>query len=409
MMRQQLLIFTNTFPYGSGEPFFEGELNALAREFDRILLQPLQGSGEIRTLPSNVDLLKPLKSKARSWEFVVSNLSAGDAMSSIGEFARRYHGGNPVATASVIAKHAALKSALERSPGVKAAITDPAQFVAYSYWGAECALAIPLLRRNGVRTAVRYHSYDLYADRPDLVARRPFIPWQAEIAGAAMLSLFVSEAGLAYFQTRFPEAATECVTSRLGTQPTGERPPRGAEAPLTMVSCAFVSPVKQLHLIAELAERLSADGAVVWRHFGGTQGGADPRYFTPRHPNLVIDYRGNTPNSEVLAHYSSEHVDFVINLSLFEGIPVSLMEAISYGIPVVATDVGANSEVSVPGRSGMLLTLDEAKNADRTAIRIRNALKPGGELDDLAPRQLWKERFDATRNYRQVAKLLATL
>ena len=32
--------------------------------------------------------------------------------------------------------------------------------------------------------------------------------------------------------------------------------------------------------------------------------------------------------------------DLFVNMSLSEGIPVSIMEAISFGIPIIATNVG---------------------------------------------------------------------
>jgi glycosyltransferase involved in cell wall biosynthesis len=47
--------------------------------------------------------------------------------------------------------------------------------------------------------------------------------------------------------------------------------------------------------------------------------------------------------------------------SRYEGIPCSLVEAITCGIPVVATAVNAVPEVVVPGRTGMLVPPGEPK------------------------------------------------
>jgi glycosyltransferase involved in cell wall biosynthesis len=59
-------------------------------------------------------------------------------------------------------------------------------------------------------------------------------------------------------------------------------------------------------------------------------------------------------HSEVHAVYRSQKVDGFILLSDSEGIPVSIMEALSYGIPVIATDTGGVSEI-VTDTNGILL------------------------------------------------------
>jgi len=46
------------------------------------------------------------------------------------------------------------------------------------------------------------------------------------------------------------------------------------------------------------------------------------------------------PHNDVLNYYASNPVDVFINTSSSEGLPVSIMEAMSFGIPVIATNVG---------------------------------------------------------------------
>ena len=48
--------------------------------------------------------------------------------------------------------------------------------------------------------------------------------------------------------------------------------------------------------------------------------------------------------------------DLFVNMSLSEGIPVSIMEAISFGIPIIATNVGGNAEI-VNDETGVLIPL----------------------------------------------------
>ena len=50
-----------------------------------------------------------------------------------------------------------------------------------------------------------------------------------------------------------------------------------------------------------------------------------------------------------------------------EGIPVSLVEALSYGIPIIATDVGGNSEVC-DSQVGILLSSDPSAEEVKESI-----------------------------------------
>lgn len=68
--------------------------------------------------------------------------------------------------------------------------------------------------------------------------------------------------------------------------------------------------------------------------------------------------KGNIDHKVLLEKYKSGSVHLVIlpsiSTSVPEGIPVSLMEAMSYKIPVIATDCGATSEL-VDGSTGILV------------------------------------------------------
>jgi glycosyltransferase involved in cell wall biosynthesis len=58
----------------------------------------------------------------------------------------------------------------------------------------------------------------------------------------------------------------------------------------------------------------------------------------------------------------------------FEGVPVSLMEAMASGVPVVSTRTGAIGELVIDGETGLLV---EQRNADELACAIRRLLEDG--------------------------------
>ena len=74
-----------------------------------------------------------------------------------------------------------------------------------------------------------------------------------------------------------------------------------------------------------------------------------------------ITFLGEVAHGELMGLYSGGRVTMVVLPSLIEGIPVSLMEAMSYGVPVIATDVGGTAEL-VGGGAGVLVTAGQSEN-----------------------------------------------
>ena len=73
--------------------------------------------------------------------------------------------------------------------------------------------------------------------------------------------------------------------------------------------------------------------------------------------NISYCFKGRTDNETIHRFYAENHIDLFINVSKSEGVPVSIMEAISYGIPVLATDVGGTAEI-VTDAIGKLMNKD---------------------------------------------------
>ena len=60
---------------------------------------------------------------------------------------------------------------------------------------------------------------------------------------------------------------------------------------------------------------------------------------------MQYEFIGQLKNEDVQKYYHTHHIDLFINVSESEGLPVSIMEAMSYGIPVIATNVGGTREI----------------------------------------------------------------
>ena len=129
------------------------------------------------------------------------------------------------------------------------------------------------------------------------------------------------------------------------------------------------------------------------------------------HENIQVHFAGSLPNSKVLEFYESNPVDLFINVSSSEGIPVSIMEAASRGIPVIATNVGGTSEiVNETIGSGFLLpeNVTPSDIAERLNTFYNLPQKAKEEMRDAAF-HAWENDFNAEKNYREFCRYLLSL
>jgi glycosyltransferase involved in cell wall biosynthesis len=92
-----------------------------------------------------------------------------------------------------------------------------------------------------------------------------------------------------------------------------------------------------------------------------------------------VRFLGALPHSSLLKIYEEGHVSAVVLASLdlgnglHEGIPVALLEAMSYGIPVVTTGTGGIAELIVPGTGLLVPPAQPAALSEALQRLIRNA------------------------------------
>lgn len=140
-----------------------------------------------------------------------------------------------------------------------------------------------------------------------------------------------------------------------------------------------------------------------WIHFGdGPERSRIEQMARPGQGNLRIHMMGNVPNEMVLEFYRGKPVSAFVNLSTTEGLPMSIMEALSFDIPVLATDVGGVSEIVGEERgSGALVRVDAS--IEEILGTLRGLLENRGALH---PRRVWETLCDASKNGTQVVRIL---
>jgi glycosyltransferase involved in cell wall biosynthesis len=404
-MKQHLVLLTSNFPYGTGETFLENEIDFLCQGFQQVTIIALDKSnGSMRAVPNNCKVLsfdKKITSidKLTSLTGVVSTYFWGE----IKVIRKTYQ--KPLSKGILATLLVSLFQAKKIATFLKNSFTIDANTVLYSYWCDDAAIALAMLKKEYPRTKMlsRMHRWDIYFEE----SKVNYLPFRHFVA--SQLSLYsISEDGIHYAKKHWKVDATGFYLSRLGVENSLNKILSKSEV-FTIVSCSNMIPVKRVHLIAEALHRIT-DISISWTHFGD---GVLMEELTQKvktlPPNIQVDLRGRIPNTAIYQAYLELRPHLFINVSSSEGVPVSIMEAMSCGIPVIATNVGGTSEI-VSNENGHLLI--EKPTPEEIAFQITRFLEMNeNEYSKYSQNayNTWKEKYNAEKNYREFVKMIQSL
>lgn len=142
---------------------------------------------------------------------------------------------------------------------------------------------------------------------------------------------------------------------------------RGPETPLRVMYLGRLDRQKGIHRLEETMRQTQTEGLEVeWRIIGKAvvpeEGGAVPSATLARALEPPLETVGGLTDAFAWA-------DAILLPSSYEGLPLTILEAMRSGVVPIATDVGAVSEVVRPGRNGVLLPLETAVPAAMAALR----------------------------------------
>ena len=125
---------------------------------------------------------------------------------------------------------------------------------------------------------------------------------------------------------------------------------------LTIASISSLIPQKGWEIAVQGVIRASENGIPCKLIIAGAgQDATKARQYAALYPN-IIEFRGFVSNPQRTLMPS---IDVLALLSQQEGLPMAIIEAMSLGIPVIATSVGGISEAVEHERTGLLIDRDE--------------------------------------------------
>lgn len=395
-----LLLLTTTFPYDNGEEFIANELEQ-AKGFDKILVCPCNlkaNAKQTKTLPDGVETVPiPRKTLGSS---IYPRLLLRSAVQD--ELFRLFRTGRlqPGRAHELLFF---MKNVMEIYNGLKEIISvQPSDHVViYSYWLYDAAAAGVLLvrdlRKKGVkvRQISRAHGFDIHSER----SKYGYLPMRSYLFRNLDSIFPCSDDGAGVLKSQAGENFEKIRCSYLGTRDYGAAVQ--SRTPFHLVSCSYMVAVKRLHLIAETLKQ--ADFPVLWTHIGSGPLEDEIRSLAKDFPPQVqAEFLGQRGNEEIMDYYKSNPVSVFVNVSSSEGIPVSVMEACSFGIPVIATDVGGTHEIVSDGENGFLIPKDFSPHTLLDSLRKVRSMD---ETDYSAlcrnSRKMWEEKLNAEENYRK--------
>lgn len=388
---KRLVFVTYSFPSGIGERWKYDDVLAFSKFFDEVVVLPFVTLDRHNNFdfPANVRVVGPILEKGsqdlRALDKVVECASLGPSW--IVELATKVFCGRFSAAKSLIGGAFAAKRTIDALSQNGLFSNQSTEVTLLFFWGVGGAEAAHFIRNKVAKIIVCFHNFDLYKGR----AIDGYFPFRAQTLVAADVLAPCSQDGANYLQSDFSASGNKIQVKRLGVEDFGLGSGSGDRV-MRVVSCAFASPVKRLHLICESLAR--CNNRVDWLHIGDgpllDELEALAKERLSNKENISYNFYGFAKPAAVRELYVSQPFDLFISLSSYEGVPVSIMEALSAGIPVVATDVGGVSEL-VDGTVGELVPEDvEPESVAQIIDQV--AEMPQGKRQEL--RQAARQRAD---------------
>lgn len=406
---KKLMLITDSFPYGAGETtFIQPELKWLVQGFEVSIVSCGSSMEKTSGLPANVGVYRcPKNQTTWLWGCIKALF---DPML-YREIPRCFkHSKNPLlAVLQSIDYYGESESFAQQFKGVIGAEGVPD--IIYCYWHRPPLLGVLRTKKLFPNTKIiaRAHGYDLYAERY-ATGYIPYKTQEDEVIDAVFLAC---NAGLEYYRKNYSVSEPpKYDLGYLGVDNSKTAPWEPTDT-LRLFSCSSMVPVKRVHLIIEALSRIK-DIKIKWTHAGGGKLEEGLRKMAAdklgQNSNIEYEMLGTVHNEDLREHLATVPYDFFITTSESEGgVPVSIVEACSFGLPVIATNVGGIPEIA-GNDNGILLPANPSVQEIENALRRAAAMDPEDcDYMRFVSRKKWQEKFVAAENAKVFTQKLMKL
>ncbi len=412
-MKKCLILLTNSYPYSSEEPFIEPEMPYLAEAFDKIIVLAIglgKDAPKTRQTPQNADCYNIGKTSKRVSRAM--SLLNGAVNSVLPSKTPKDEEARSNFKKRVFCEYFNARG--EREFSLCKDILDKYDFseydgvTIYSYWFFVTALVGCKIRDyiqsrcKKIKFVSRGHGYDVYkyANSMNYLPLREYLLERVDALHPC------SADGEKHIADQFPSYKDKISHRYLGTEDDGLSEMN--DGCFHIVSCSRMVSLKRIDRIASALALLEGEniGTVKWTHIGDGETMQQVKEICDTKLTFMeVNLIGRISNTQVREFYRNEKVDILLNVSTTEGLPVSMMEALSFSIPVIATDVGGVKEIIKDGYNGLLISSDFTD--EELLAKIRELMlsdKDERKRMRENARDFWEKNFDAHSNYADFAK-----
>jgi glycosyltransferase involved in cell wall biosynthesis len=408
---KKIILLTSCFPYYPGEQFLEEEIKYWDSEFSgQLTILPINANGSPRKTPTNIKIDLSLSKKLFFFKTIFIRLKTLFSLLFLKEtiyLIQKFKWPHPKC---FLIAFRTIYTTLEYYYKLKNYIkkNKSSDFLIYSYWFDTAAYAAALLKRKKLvsNLVTRAHGFDVYE------SRRPYsyMPLKRQFKNDFDLIFAISEKGKSYLQKTYGINNHRIIVSRLGVEiPEKIGSPTDDDNTVTIVSVSNLIEVKRIDKIIKSIGLLAFKNKslhITWHHIGTGYQLKDLEeisYETFKDSNINWNFHGEFSNKEVKEFFYRNKIDVFINTSDSEGIPVSIMEAMSYAIPAIAPNVGGVSEL-VNYENGLLLQAKPEVNSIFEALNQIRHFKNSNTRKK--SRQHIETCFNSALNYKQFITFL---
>ncbi len=371
---KKLLLISDNYPFGINEStFILPELPALAGRFEVVVASCNCVDEQTAVVPEGIKVIRVKMNNTT--QKITGRIRALADPAFYRECARIFRSGEKIANrlAWSHSYYAAGENfAVDLHRQLKAMNWQPD--IIYSYWHMTPLYGVLRRRKwfGSPAVVARAHGRDIYEYR-NRYGWQSFKPEADKLLDGVFLAC---RAAYDYYGSHFSVTEGKMHVAVLGADGEGKVEIIPDET-LRLFSCSNVIPLKRVGLIVEALSIIN-DIKVSWTHVGdGDQMEYVQRLAAEKldsKPNISYEFPGRLPNNAVRELLGSGRFDHFITVTETEGgVPVSIVEAYTFGIPAIATDVGGVPEI-VDNDNGFLLSENPAAQEIADAVRRAAAL-----------------------------------
>lgn len=384
-----LILTSNFFPGKNEEPFLASEFPYLDKKFESISVHRFENVLS-PSKDEDINLLELKHSNIRVRELVRKNIS----LLIQAFWIEMVRSGTPIFYINNLKRFLNLWIGwLQQAEAWELALKgfNPKETVIYSYWYENQAMPLTILRAQGKLPfywVSRAHGWDV-DKRQRKEAIIPFRHWMLKNPPDQLAS--ISQFGSQIFKKDY---ATNSIVHRLGTLDM-DLAKKNDTAFLKIVAISSLIELKRVDLILSSLQKVNANCFITIYGDGPSRQKLKAMNM-PK--NIKVIFKGHMAHSKMLHEIQAEGYDLMLHTSKLEGIPVSIMECMSMGIPAMACDTGGVAEL-VNNENGWLLPVKI--NSEELADKL-DYLALNKEILDakrISARAKWEKDYQASVNF----------